>query len=75
MDIIRLLVFLIFAGILISLGSALFHLTRGHEHASRKMARALALRIALSLALFLLLMIGWYMGLIKPHAGPLQAPP
>jgi hypothetical protein len=71
MDLIRLLVFLTLAGILVSLGSALFHLSRGDEKHSRKMARALTVRIALSLALFLLLMIAWYMGLIAPHAGPL----
>jgi hypothetical protein len=56
------------AAILVSLGSGLFHLSRGRgEEDSRKMARALTLRITLSLLLFALLMIAWYFGLISPH--------
>ena len=63
------------AAIIASLGSALFHLSRGTEEDSRKLARALTVRIALSLVLFALLMLAWYFGLISPH--PLQgnAPP
>jgi cytochrome bd-type quinol oxidase subunit 2 len=53
-----------------SLGSALFHLSRGTEADSAKLARALTVRIALSLALFALLMLAWYFGVITPH--PLQ---
>jgi hypothetical protein len=72
----RLLVFIVLAGIVASLGSALFHLARGEAQDSRKMARALTLRIALSIALFLLLMIAWYKGLISPHSiGPVGPPP
>lgn len=70
-EILRFLVLLALLGILASLGSALFHLSRDEPQDSRKMARALTVRIALSLALFLLLMIAWRMGLIAPHAGPL----
>jgi hypothetical protein len=56
------------AAIVVSLGSALFHLSRGRgEQDSRSMARALTLRITLSLLLFALLMIAWYFGLISPH--------
>ncbi len=67
--ILRLLVFVLFIGILVSLGSALRHLSRGgSEEDSRKMARALTIRISLSLVLFALLLIAWYMGLISPHA-------
>jgi hypothetical protein len=55
--------------IVVSLGSALRHLSKGGaEEDSRKMARALTIRISLSLALFALLFIAWYMGLISPHA-------
>jgi Protein of unknown function (DUF2909) len=57
--------------IVVSLGSALFHLSRGgteggEEH-SAKLARALTVRITLSLLLFALLMLAWYFGVISPH--------
>ncbi len=65
----RLLIIVALAAIIASLGSALFHLSRGTgEEDSRKMARALTIRIALSLGLFALLMIAWYAGLIAPQA-------
>lgn len=71
----RLLVILVFAGIVLSLGSALLHLTRGRAEDSRKMARALTLRIVLSLVLFALLMLAWYTGFITPHPmGPAPTP-
>lgn len=53
-------------GIVVSLGSALFHLITDKGD-SKKMVRALTMRIALSVALFLLLMGAWAMGLIEPH--------
>jgi Protein of unknown function (DUF2909) len=58
--------------IVASLGSALFHLSRGgpgaeDEEHSAKLARALTVRITLSLLLFALLMLAWYFGLISPH--------
>jgi DUF2909 family protein len=63
-----LLVLAALAGVVASLGTGLFHLSRGGgEEDSRKLARALTIRIALSLALFALLMIAWYFGLISPH--------
>lgn len=65
---IRLLVILALGAIIASLGSALFHLSRGTGEDSRKMARALTIRIALSLGLFALLMVAWYAGVISPHA-------
>jgi len=65
---IKLLIVLVLVAIVGSLGSALFHLSRGNrsEEDSRKMARALTVLIGLSLALFLILMAAWYFGLIKP---------
>ena len=70
---VRLLVVALLIAIVVSLGSALRHLSRGAgAEDSRKMARALTIRISLSLALFALLLIAWYMGLISPHG--LQAP-
>lgn len=72
--IIRLLVLVVLLAILVSLGSALFHLSRKAGD-PRKMARDLTIRIALSVALFVLLMLAWRFGLISPHglaphAGP-----
>ena len=71
---VRLLVLGLFIAIVVSLGSALRHLSRGSggEEDSRKMARALTIRVSLSIALFALLIVLWYMGLISPHA--LQTP-
>ena len=58
------------AGIVASLGKALFHMSSGgsdHADHSALMARALSVRIGLSIALFVLLMIAWYFGGISPH--------
>jgi cytochrome bd-type quinol oxidase subunit 2 len=66
-NLIRLLILAVLLAIVVSLGSALFHLSRGTERDSTKLARALAIRIGLSVALFVLLMIAWYLGLISPH--------
>lgn len=68
MEPIKVLIVVVLIAIVGSLGSALFHLSRGSrtEEDSRKMARALTVRIGLSLALFLLLMAAWFFGLIKP---------
>ena len=68
MDILlRLAILGVFVAIVASLGSALWHLSRGDLSGSRKLARALTIRIGLSVALFLLLMLAWYLGLIAPH--------
>jgi formate/nitrite transporter FocA (FNT family) len=73
-ELIRIIVIVVFLGILVSLGSALYHLSRGGTDRtaddSRKMARALTWRIGLSVVLFLLLMLAWYAGLIEPHGIP-----
>jgi hypothetical protein len=53
--------------IVASLGTGLFHLSRGSEQDSAKLLRALTVRIALSLVLFVMLMLAWYFGLITPH--------
>lgn len=66
MDAIKILVIVILFAIVGSLGSALFHLSRGKGD-SKKMARALTVRVGLSVILFILLMVAWYNGLITPH--------
>lgn len=70
---ILILVIVVFLGILVSLGSALYQLTRTGGD-SKRMVRALTIRIGLSIALFLLLMIAWYAGLIAPHGIELPRP-
>lgn len=62
----KLLVVLVLLGIVVSLGSALYHLVHDRD-GSPKMVRALTLRIGLSVALFLLLFVAWSLGLIQPH--------
>ncbi|MGH8297804.1 MAG: twin transmembrane helix small protein [Steroidobacteraceae bacterium] len=64
---IRVVILIALAAIVVSLGSALYHLSRGTQQDSAKMVRALTVRIALSLALFALIMLAWYTGLIAPH--------
>ena len=70
----KLVVIVVFIGILVSLGSALYQLSRHDKGDSKKMVRALAIRVGLSVALFLLLMILWYTGIIVPHGLPEVAP-
>jgi uncharacterized BrkB/YihY/UPF0761 family membrane protein len=67
---IKLMVVLMLIAIVVSLGSALFHLSRGKGD-SKKMLRALTWRISLSVLLFALLMLAYSRGLLQPHAvGP-----
>ncbi len=60
----KLVILMVFAAILASLGMALFQLVRGGD--SRKMANALTVRISLSVLLFLALFVAWGGGLIQP---------
>ena len=64
---IKLLVVAIFIGIIVSLGSALFHLVSDRKGETRNMVRALTIRISLSVALFILLFVAWAAGWIQPH--------
>ena len=63
---IKILIVACLIGIVVSLGSGLFHLVNDKGE-SKKMVRALTIRIALSVALFILLFIAWSQGLIEPH--------
>ena len=71
----KIFVVAVFIGILVSLGSALYQLSRQDKRDSKKLVRALAIRVGLSIALFLLLMILWYAGIISPHGLPVRAAP
>jgi hypothetical protein len=66
MDVIKILILGVLFAIVVSLGSALFHLSRGKGD-PQKMVRALTIRVGLSVVLFILLMLAWYNGLISPH--------
>lgn len=61
----RILIYLVLALILLSLGSALVSLVRNRGDGERTV-RALTWRIGLSLGLFALLMASHYLGLISP---------
>ncbi|MEQ1579127.1 MAG: DUF2909 domain-containing protein [Steroidobacteraceae bacterium] len=63
---IKLLIVACLIGIVISLGTGLFHLVSS-KGASSGTVRALTIRIVLSVALFLLLLLAWSQGMIQPH--------
>ena len=66
MELLKIAIFVVLGAIVVSLGSALYHLATGNGD-SKKMMNSLVVRISLSLALFVLIMIGWKVGLIRPH--------
>ncbi|MFM1886384.1 MAG: hypothetical protein RL026_1541 [Pseudomonadota bacterium] len=70
MEIQKVFILVVLAGIIVSLGSALYHLS-AHSADSGKMLRALKIRVALSVGLFILLFVAWALGFIQPHAVPL----
>ena len=63
----KILVIVVFIAIVVSLGSALFHLVKRKDNdESGKTAKALTVRIGLSLLLFILLFIAFATGLFQP---------
>ncbi len=66
MELFKLVVAIVLLGIVLSLGSALFHLVTDKGD-SKRMVRALTVRVGLSVALFIVLMAAWGLGLIQPH--------
>ncbi len=63
---IKIVIVLTLFAVLFSLGSALYHLTKGKDHSAR-LAKALTARISISIALFVLLLFAFATGLITPH--------
>ncbi len=64
---------LAFAGILASLGFALFFMLKDGRNGRAKsggMVRALTVRIALSVVLFLCILVAWKLGYIQPGGLP-----
>jgi hypothetical protein len=62
----KILIIVIFLGIVISMGSALVFLIKDKGQSNRTL-HALTIRIVVSVALFLLLFVLWGLGLISPH--------
>jgi hypothetical protein len=60
----KLIVFVLLAAIVISLGSGLFYLSRDDSD-SRKVLKALKIRVALSFALIVFLVASYYLGYIQ----------
>ena len=61
----KILIILIFLTIIVSLGTALYHLIK-HKETSEKTLKALTYRIGISLALFIALSIAFMTGVIQP---------
>ncbi|TFH51003.1 MAG: twin transmembrane helix small protein [Lysobacterales bacterium] len=62
----KILIVIIFLGIIASMGSALFFLIKDKGQSKRTL-QALTIRIVVSVALFALLFVLWSLGLINPH--------
>jgi hypothetical protein len=62
----KILIVVIFLGIVVSMGSALFFLVKDKGQSTRTL-HALTVRIGVSIALFALLFVLWGLGLIAPH--------
>ena len=62
----KLIIVIIFFGILASLGSALMFLVKDKGQGNRT-AKALSIRIGVSVGLFALLFVLYGLGLIQPH--------
>lgn len=60
------IVVVIFLGIVVAMGSALYYLVKDRGDSDR-LARALTWRVAISVSLFALLFVLWWAGLIQPH--------
>ena len=63
---IKVLIVACLIGIVLSLGTGLFHLVNGKSSSSGTV-KALTVRVVLSVALFLLLLLAWSQGMIQPH--------
>ena len=63
---IKVIIILVFIGIIVSLGSGLYYLVNDKGD-SRRTVRALTYRIGLSVGLFAFLMILIALGVIEPH--------
>ena len=72
--IVKVFIIAVLAAILVSLASGLVFLIQDKGQGTRTV-RALTWRIGLSVSLFALLVLGYFMGIIKPHGIYPVAPP
>lgn len=63
----KIIVMIVFLGIIGSLGSALIYMVKDKGQSDRTV-KALTMRIGLSVGLFLLLFVLYGLGLIEPHS-------
>ena len=70
---IKIIVVIVLLAIVASLASGFFYLVRDKGNSQRSL-KALTWRISLSLGLFILLMVGYAIGIVKPH-GVIPGPP
>lgn len=71
--IIKTIIIIAFVLIIISLGSALFHLVKHHSsEQSAKTVKALTFRITLSIILFIFLFLAFATGIFKPNGIGMQ---
>lgn len=72
----NLLIVLAFAGIVLSMGSALVLMMKGGQsedsQRSKRMVTALAVRVGLSALLFVCILLAWKLGYIQPSGLPVQ---
>jgi ABC-type cobalamin transport system permease subunit len=71
--IIKVLIVIVLLAILASLASGFFYIVHDKGR-SQRAVKALTWRISLSLGLFILLMVGYALGIVKPH-GVIPDPP
>ena len=70
MKIVMVLMLVAVLGALASAGVFMLRRGRDGEKRNNHMARALAVRVGLSVAVFLFVLLGWYMGWVKPTGLP-----
>jgi NADH:ubiquinone oxidoreductase subunit 6 (subunit J) len=71
MKVVSVLFLVAVVGALGAAGVQMLRKDRSDDPQGRRMARALALRVGLSIAVFLLVLLGYWMGWIKPNGIPL----
>ena len=75
----QLIIGVLFFGIILSMGSALFYMMRDEREEegesnqrAHRMLLSLAVRVGLSILLFVGILVAWKFGFIQPHGVPLE---
>lgn len=64
----KMVIAIMLLGVMISLGSALFSMTKAEDRSAR-MLNALTIRVIMSIGLIIVLVVSWELGYIEPHSG------